>query len=107
MLYDDGRIRVDDTHLHIRSLCRDRRVAVRDIVEVTTFDLSRSGSRLRLVGIGFERPRSWFTWDPRRRSKQSAIEFDIGRWCRISLTPDEPRSLLSILEHHPERESKH
>ena len=105
--YDDGRIRVDDTHAHIRSLRRHRRIAICDIREVTSFDTSRWGTRLRLVGIGLERPRTWFMWDPERHTRQSVVELDVGRRLRIGVTPADPQSLLAVLDAHPARQRRH
>ena len=103
MRYSDSRIELGDTELRVRSLRSERRVAVGEIGTVTSFDLSRWGARLRLVGVGFDRPRTWFVWDPDRRHKTRGVELDIGRVLRLGLTPDDPEALVAALEAHPER----
>ena len=68
--------------------------------DVTTLTVSRLGSvgKWRLVGAG---PgggfRNWYGWDNARQSKRTAYSFDVNRFWRPTVTPDDPEAFVSAL----------
>ena len=96
-LYDDGRIACDDQGLIIRwyYLWGPKRIPYARIRSIIVRDMSRLGEKYRLWGSGdFVH---WYNLDPRRPSKQTAIELDTGGRVRPTITPDDPEAVARIL----------
>ncbi|GJM37135.1 MAG: hypothetical protein DHS20C19_05020 [Acidimicrobiales bacterium] len=93
--YQDDRVSVDDEGIHIRSLLKTRHIPLADVRSARLFDLGMS--RFRLIGIGPNRPRTWFPADPNRRHRKQGIELDVGRFFRVGITPDDPQAALGAI----------
>jgi hypothetical protein len=100
MRYEDGTVMVDGDGVTIRrygTFGSVRTLWFDDIAEVTVRRLGSAG-KWRLVGAG---PgggwRNWYGWDGTRRSKGAAFVFDVGRFWRPTVTPDDPESFSAAL----------
>jgi hypothetical protein len=95
VLYDDGRISCDETALLIRRYYPwgGKRIPYGSIRAVRRLPIRIR--RWRLWGSGDLR--HWWNWDPRRTTKQTALELDTGRWILPTITPDDPDAVERIL----------
>jgi hypothetical protein len=100
MQYEDTTVAVDSDGLTIKRygvFGAQRAIRFADITAVTRSSLGSVG-RWRLVGSG---PggggRNWYGWDTTRRSKETVYAFDVNRFWRPSITPDDPESFLAAL----------
>ena len=103
MLYDDGRIACDDTGITIRwyYLWGAKRIPYRAIRSVAERPLTAVRGRWRIWGSGdFVH---WYNLDPGRRSKQVALELDVGGRVKPTITPDDPGAVHRILDEHATR----
>ena len=100
MRYSDRTVLVDGDGVTIKRygmFGSHRTIRFDDITMVT---MSRLGSvgKWRLVGAG---PgggiRNWYGWDNSRRSKHTAYSFDVNRFWRPTVTPDNAEAFLSAL----------
>jgi hypothetical protein len=100
MRYEDGTVLVDGdaiTFQRYGMFGSRRTISADDITFVTASRLGSVG-RWRLVGAG---PggggRNWYGWDRKRPSKDAAYSFDVNRFWRPTVTPDDPESFLAAL----------
>lgn len=100
MQYEDTTVAVDSAGITIKrygTFGAQRTIRFEDIQTVTTSQLGSFG-RWRLVGAG---PggggRNWYGWDTTRRSKDTVYTFDVNRFWRPSITPDDPELFLAAL----------
>jgi hypothetical protein len=100
MQYEDTTVAVDGAGLTIKRygiFGAQRIIRFEDITTVTASTVGSVG-RWRLVGSG---PgggfRNWYGWDRARRSKETAYSFDVNRFWRPSITPDDPELFLAAL----------
>ena len=99
-LYDDGRIALDDRGLVIRwyYLWGSKRIPYRSIRSFRTFTIGGLSGKWRIWGSGdFVH---WWNLDPRRPGKDTAVEIDTGRRVLSTITPDDPTTVVHILEEH-------
>ena len=95
MKYEDGSVLVNDESITIKRygvFGSPRTIAFSDIAAVGVTRLGTVG-KWRLVGAG---PggggRNWYGWDRSRRSKETAFSFDVDRFWRPTITPDDSES---------------
>lgn len=100
MRYEDATVSVDDDGITIKrygAFGSQRTIKFDDIATVTTSRLGSVG-KWRLVGVG---PggggRNWYGWDGGRRSKETAYSFDVDRFWRPTITPEDPESFRAAL----------
>ena len=100
MRYEDTTVSVDDDGItieHYGILGSPKTMSFDDITTVTETSLGSFG-RWRLVGSG---PgggrRNWYGWDRDRQKKETAYSFDVHRFWRPTVTPNDPESFLSVL----------
>jgi len=100
MNYEDGTVAVNGDGVSIKrygTFGSVRTLRFDDIVKVTVVRLGSAG-KWRLVGAG---PgggwRNWYGWDRGRRSKEIAYVFDVGRFWRPTVTPDDPEAFSAAL----------
>jgi hypothetical protein len=100
VLYDDGRIACDDAGITIRwyYLWGAKRIPYDTIRSVTERPLTGVRGRWRIWGSGDLV--HWYNFDPRRPDKQLALELDVGRRVKPTITPDEPETVRRILDEH-------
>lgn len=100
-LYEDSVVSLDDAGVTIKSYRRPgdpRTVAYGDVRTAELMDLRFGTGRYRLVGISPGRLRHFFHWDNGRRKKRTAISLDTGSFLKRAITPDDPATVLSIIE---------
>jgi hypothetical protein len=100
MQYEDTTVAIDSAGITIKrygTFGAQRTIRFEDITTVTASTLGSVG-RWRLVGAG---PggggRNWYGWDSARRSKATVYTFDVDRFWRPSITPDDPALFLAAL----------
>lgn len=100
MLYDDGRIACDDAGITIRwyYLWGAKRIPYGAIRSVTERPLTRVRGQWRIWGSGDLV--HWYNLDAGRPGKQVALELDVGRRVKPTITPDEPETVRRILDEH-------
>ncbi|HZR12804.1 MAG TPA: PH domain-containing protein [Acidimicrobiia bacterium] len=100
MLYDDGRIACDDDAITIRwyYLWGAKRIPYRSIRSVTARTMTGVRGRWRIWGSGDLV--HWYNLDGNRPNKQVALELDVGRRVKPTITPDEPETVRAILDAH-------
>jgi hypothetical protein len=99
VLYDDGKIACDETSLIIRRYYPwgAKRIPYSSIRSVSPFAVRK----WRLWGSGdFVH---WWNLDPDRPKKELALDIDIGRRIRPTITPDDPHTVERILSEHVTR----
>ncbi|HXW32916.1 MAG TPA: PH domain-containing protein [Acidimicrobiales bacterium] len=99
-LYDDGRITLDDQGLVIRwyYLWGSKKIPYRSIRSVRSFTMSGLGGKWRIWGSGdFVH---WWNLDSGRPKKDTAIEIDLGRRILPTISPDDPQTVIRLLEEH-------
>jgi len=96
MLYDDGRIALDDRGLLIRwyYLWGTKRIPYSSIRRVDRLQLGGWRS-WRIWGSGDFR--HWFNLDPKRPNKQVALEIHTGSRTVPTITPDDTDAVEQIL----------
>jgi len=98
--YDDGRIACDDEAVIIRwyYLWGHKRIPYTAIRSVTERPLAPIRGKWRLWGSGdFVH---WYNLDGTRPKKQTAIEIDLGRRIRPTITPDDPAAVVRMIRDH-------
>ena len=99
ILYDDGRILLDDDGVTLRRfdlLLRDRFIPYSDIARGAERPLGRFGGRLRMWGA--VDVWVWLGLDPGRRQKDRMIVLDVaGQRTRVALTPDDHDVVVALL----------
>lgn len=97
MLYDDGRIALDDEGLTISHyyLWGSKRLAYSSIRSVKRHPLTPVGGKWRIWGSGDLV--HWWNLDPERRRKATALELDVGGRVRPMITPDDPDEVERLL----------
>ena len=102
MAYEDATASVNNDGITIK------RYGILGSAKFIPFDTIDRVTETRLGSLGRWRPvgvgpgggtRNWYGWDGSRKSKQTAFSFDIGRFWRPTVTPDDPESLLAALPH--------
>ena len=100
MKYEDPTVAVDSDGITIKRYGMfGSSMAIRfdDIEAVTALRLGSVG-KWRLAGVGpGGGSRNWYGWDTTRRSKDAAYSFDVNRFWRPTVTPDDPEAFLSAL----------
>ena len=99
-LYDDGRITLDDRGLVIRwyYLWGPKEIPYRSIRSIRSFTMSGVRGKWRIWGSGdFVH---WWNLDPGRPGKDTAIEIDTGRRILPTISPDDPATVIRVLEEH-------
>ena len=100
MLYDDGRIALDDAGLIIRLYYPwgTKRVPYTSIRAVKNRPLSGATGKWRIWGSGdFVH---WWNLDRHRPDKDVALEIQTARRIRPMITPDDPQTVERILNEH-------
>ncbi len=100
MLYDDGGIACDDTSLIIRLYYPwgAKKLPYSSIRSVKRRRLTPLRGKWRIWGSGdFVH---WWNLDVRRPRKDIALELDIGRRIRPTITPNDPATVERILIGH-------
>jgi hypothetical protein len=97
--YDDGRIACDDQGLLIRHyyFAGAKRIRYADIRGVKQSPLGQAG-KWRIHGSGDLR--HWFSFDPRRPRKDTALVITLGNWVKPVITPDDPARVVAELAGH-------
>lgn len=100
MLYDDGRIRCDETALVIRwyYLWGAKRIPYDSIRSVRDRPLTGWKGRWRIWGSG--NLRHWYNLDTGRPKKSVALVLDTGHHVRPTITPDDAPAVRRILDDH-------
>jgi len=100
MRYEDATVSVDGDGITIKrygTFGSQRIIQFDDITTVTTWRLGSVG-KWRLVGAGpGGGSRNWYGWDSDRRSKETAYSFDVNRFWRPTITPDDAESFRVAL----------
>jgi hypothetical protein len=101
MLYDDGEIACDDSGLLIRRYYPwgSKRVPYSSIKGVRRLPIRVR--KWRIWGSGDFR--HWWNLDPRRPEKDTALELDLGRWIRPTITPDDVQAVEELVQEHTVR----
>ncbi len=55
---------------------------------------------MAIGGSGPIRIRSWYTWDPSRRTKKTAIAIDTGNFFNPTVTPDDAEAFINAISDH-------
>jgi len=97
MLYDDGRVACDQTHLLLRRyyLWGDKRLPYSSMTSVVERPLSPGRGAGRIWGSGDLR--HWYNLDRTRPGKTVAIEIHTAGWPIAVITPDDPERVYAIL----------
>jgi hypothetical protein len=100
MLYDDGRVALDDAGVTIRHyyLWGAKRVRYSQITSVEERPLTPVRGRWRIWGSGDLR--HWYNRDRTRPTKAVAFDLHLGGWAIPVITPDEPDAVRGILASH-------
>jgi hypothetical protein len=99
VLYDDSKIACDDNSLIIRRYYPWGAKTIRYSTIRSVAHLSPLGVRKwRLWGSGDLV--HWWNLDRSRPKKELALELDIGRHIRPTITPDDPQAVERILTEH-------
>ena len=99
--YEDTTVALDDEGLTIKGyrwLGDERRIDYGSILGHEVFEMGLWSGKFRVVGIGFGRPRDWFSWSRSRTNKTTAISLDVGRLIRPTIVPDDPAGVDAILD---------
>ena len=100
MRYEDTTVSVDGDGITIKRygmFGSPRTMSFDAITSVTATSLGSFG-RWRLVGSGpGGGSRNWYGWDRHRQTKETAYSFDVNRFWRPTVTPNDPESFLSAL----------
>lgn len=102
VLYDDGRVRLDQGGVTIRRYyfptAASKRIPYGRIRAVQTWRLGPLTGRGRLWGSSDFR--HWYPLDLQRASRDQALALDLGAWVTPVITPDDPDQVLAILRAH-------
>jgi hypothetical protein len=100
MQYEDTTVSVDSAGITIKRygiFGSPRAMTFDAITSVTMSSLGPVG-RWRLVGWGpGAGSRNWYGWDRDRPTKETAYSFDINRFWRPTVTPNDSESFLTSL----------
>jgi hypothetical protein len=100
MKYEDSTVLVEMDGITIKRygmFGSSRTIRFGDIEAGKALRLGSVG-KWRLVGSGpGGGTRNWYGWDNTRRSKEAAYSFDVNRFWRPTVTPDDPEAFLSAL----------
>lgn len=100
MAYEDATVSVDNGGITIKryGIFGSHRPIPFDTITTVTETRLGSFGRWRLVGAGpGGGSRNWYAWDGRRKSKETAYSFAVGRFWRPTVTPDDPDLFRSAL----------
>ncbi len=99
VLYDDGRVRLNDEALTLRwyyfPLATSKRIPYADIRGVDVRPLTWLSGKGRLWGSAH--PRYWLPLDRTRPHKDTALVLDVGGHVRPTFTPDDPGRVQELL----------
>ena len=98
--YDDDVMTLDDAGITIKNYNfpdRPRHIHYRDISHAELISLSFGTGKHQLVGIGPLRPRHFFHWDRKRKTKSHAVSLDLGHWLRVAITPDDAERVFALI----------
>ena len=102
MLYDDGRVALDDEGLTLRRyyfpIGRAKRIAYADIRDVESRSMGWMTGRLRLWGSTL--PTRWLPLDAARTGKSTLVVLHLGARVRPAFSPDDPDEVLRLLHEH-------
>lgn len=100
MLYDDGRIRCDETGIRLGMYYPwgAKRIAYSAIRAVKRRELTGIRGKWRIWGSGDLV--HWWNLDPGRPQKSVGLELDVGGRIVPTITPDDPDAVERILEEH-------
>ena len=100
MRYEDNTVSVDGDSITIRRygvFGSPRTMSFDAITAVTVSSLTPVG-KWRLVGWGpGAGSRNWYGWDRNRQKKKTAYSFDVNRFWRPTVTPNDSESFLTAL----------
>jgi hypothetical protein len=102
VLYDDGKVRLDDDGITLRRYyfptLTAKHIRYRDIRSVETRTMGWMTGRGRLWGT--TDPRLWLPLDGDRPGKETLIVLDLGRIVRPAFTPEQPDRVVALIERH-------
>jgi hypothetical protein len=100
VLYDDGRVALDDNSLVIRRyyLWGDKRIPYTAIQSLGRFSLDKLRGRWRLWGSGDFK--HWYNLDRSRPKKSVGFEIHTAARTVPVITPDDPDAVERILTEH-------
>ncbi len=100
MLYDDGRIALDDSELVIRRyyLWGDKRIPYTAIRSLNRFSLNEMRGRWRIWGSGDFK--HWYNLDRTRPHKSVGFEVHTAARTVPVITPDDPDTVARIFTEH-------
>lgn len=100
MRYEDTTVLIDDDGITIRryGIFGSARTVSFDAITTVTVSSLGSLGKWRLVGWGpGGGSRNWYGWDRARRTKGTAYAFDVNRFWRPTVTPEDPKLFLAAL----------
>ena len=100
MRYEDTTVSVDSDGITIKRYGIFGSPKAMSFDAITTVTMSSLGSlgKWRLVGWGpGSGSRNWHGWDRARRTKETAYSFNVNRFWRPTVTPNDPESFLTAL----------
>lgn len=99
VLYDDGRVVLDEDGLTLRHYYfpfgTSKRIAYRDIRHVQVLPMTWLTGKGR--GWGTTNPRYWLPLDTNRPHKDTLFVLDLGRLVKPGFSPEDPDRVLGIL----------
>jgi hypothetical protein len=104
--YEDDVIALDEVAATIKNYRKPgdaKRIEYSSIRNVERFEMGFWSGRFRLVGMSFGRPRNWFAWDRNHNDKRIAISFDVGKWIRPTVVPEDPDAANEALREAVEQ----
>ena len=98
-LYDDAGLMLDEDGITIRRyyfpLATPKRIAYNKIRGIRAKPMSWLSGKGRIWGTSD--PRYWLPLDVARRSKQTLLILELGRWVRPCITPEDPTRVIALL----------
>lgn len=102
VLYDDGKIVVDDEGITLRRyyfpIATGKRIPYERIQGVTVRPMGWLRGKGRVWGSA--RPRYWLPLDLSRPKKDTLVVLDLGRFVRPAFSPDDPSRVADLLGDH-------
>lgn len=98
-LYQDSKIICDSEGISIRWYYfpfGTKRIPYTRLRSITQLEIGPWTGQWRIWGTG--NPRYWLNLDSNRPNKTVALIFDIGKWVRPVLTPEDAPAFLRVLE---------
>ena len=100
VLYDDGKVLLDDDGITLRHyyfpVFAAKRIRYSRIRSVETREMNWMTGRGRSWGTAD--PRYWLPLDRERQSKYTLVILDLGKVVHPAFTPDEPERVVALIE---------